>query len=178
MLKTQGRLGELAVEVHSDVPERFHAGMKLWGLRDDGTRREVEIEELWPHKGHLVVKLRGIDSISEAEHLVGCELQLPRNERAQLGADWAFVSDLIGCAVSDGGREIGRVADVRLGAGEAPLLIVGSAARKYEIPYARAYLQEIDLEGKRIRMSLPEGMLELDAPLTEEEKQQQRQMKR
>ena len=150
--------------------------MRLWALpRDgDGPRREFKIEDLWPHKGYLVLKLGGVDSISEAETLVGCELQVPARERSKLEPGWAYVSDLVGCAVFDGDREIGLVADVQFGAGEAPLLIVKGAAKQYEIPYAEAYLKSADVMHKKIYMMLPEGMLELNAPLTAEEKEQQK----
>jgi 16S rRNA processing protein RimM len=149
--------------------------MRLWALpkAGDGPRRELKIEELWPHKGHLVLKFEGVDSISEAEALVGCELQVPSAERSKLEPGWAYVSDLVGCAVFDGEREIGHVHDVQFGAGEAPLLIVNAGSNQYEIPYAEAYLKKADVEHKKICMRLPEGMLELNAPLTAEEKAQQ-----
>ncbi len=150
--------------------------MRLWALPKDGDgpRREFRIEELWPHKGYLVLKFDGVDSISEAEALVGCELQVPARERSKLDPGWAYVSDLVGCAVFDGDREIGLVADVQFGAGEAPLLIVKAGSNQYEIPYAEAYLMSTDLAYKKICMRLPEGMLELNAPLTAEEKEQQK----
>jgi 16S rRNA processing protein RimM len=174
--KTQGRRGEVAVELHSDVPDRFRVGLRVFALARDNTRRELQVEELWPHKGDLVLKFAGVDSISDAEALIGCELQVPRSERAQLDPGWNYVSDLIGCVVFDAGREIGKVEDVQFGTGEAPLLIVGTQSEKEskpcEIPYAEAYLKRIDLEHKEIHMLLPEGMLELSAPLTAEEKQQ------
>ena len=116
----------------------------------NGPRRELKIEELWPHKGHLVLKFEGIDSISEAEPLMGCELQVPASERSKLEPGWAYVSDLVGCVVFDGDREIGLVQDVQFGAGEAPLLIVKAGASQYEIPYAEAYLKSTDLEHKKI----------------------------
>jgi 16S rRNA processing protein RimM len=149
--------------------------MRLWALpKDVGSRRELKIEELWPHKAYLVLKFEGVDSISEAESLIGCELQVPARERSKLEPGWAYISDLVGCVVLDGDHEIGSVADVRFGAGEAPLLIVKTGSKEYEIPYAEAYLSSTDLEHKRIFMSLPEGMLELNAPLTAEEKEQQK----
>jgi 16S rRNA processing protein RimM len=161
--------------LHTDVDGRFTVGMRLWALGADNTRRELQIEDLWPHKGSLVLKFAGIDSISDAEALVGCELQVPGEERAQLEPGWAFVSDLVGCVVWDGERELGEVQDVRFGAGEAPLLVVKAAdGTEYEIPYADAYLRSVDLEHKQIRMRLPEGLLEVNAPLTAEEKEQQR----
>jgi len=171
--KTQGRHGEVAVELHSDVPDRFRVGLKLFALAQDDSRRELQVEELWPHKGGLVLKFAGIDSISDAEALIGCELQVPRRERAQLQPGWSYVSDLIGCVVFDAGREIGKIEDVEFGTGEAPLLIVAMGSKRHEIPYAEAYLKSVDLEHKQIQMQLPEGMLELNAPLTADEKQQQ-----
>ena len=168
----------MATELHSDIPNRFHQGMRLWALAGDGSRRELEVEEFWPHKSYLVLKFAGIDSISDAEMLARCELQVPEAERAKLEPGWAYVSDLVGCAVFDGDREVGQVRDVQFGAGEAPLLVVKAGSKEYEIPYAEAYLTNSDLEHKKIRMKLPEGMLELNAPLTAEEKEQQRNNKK
>jgi 16S rRNA processing protein RimM len=174
VLKAQGRRGEVAVEPLSDVPDRFRVGLELSALGKNDSRRGLQVEELWPHKNHLVLKFVGVDSISDAEALVGSELQVPRGERAQLEPGWAYVSDLIGCVVFDHDREVGRIEDVRFGAGEAPLLIVKAGSKEHEIPYAEAYLQSVDLERRELRMLLPEGMLDLDAPLTAEEKQQQK----
>ncbi len=114
-----------------------------------------------------------MESISEAESLVGCELQIPASQRAELEPGSAYVGDLVGCVVWDAERQIGRVSDVRFGAGEAPLLVV-SGGEQYEIPFAKAFLESIDLADKLIRMRLPEGMLEVNAPLTEEEKKRQK----
>ena len=171
--KTQGRRGEVAVDVHTDVPERLRAGFEVSALLADGRRKQLEVEDLWPHKGGLVLKFAGIETISEAEELVGAELQVPRSQRAELELGWSYVSDLVGCKVFDGSRLVGDVADVNFGAGEAPLLEVRAGKKTHEIPYAEAYLVKVDLAGKRIEMKLPEGMLELDAPLSEDEKKHQ-----
>ncbi len=178
VVKTQGRRGEVASEIYSNVPGRFAAGMKLLALpqEPDRPRRELEVEDLWPHKGMLVLKFAGVDSISDAETLIGSELQVPRSQRSQLEAGWNYVSDLVGCSVLDKGAELGRIEDVQFGAGEAPLLMVRDAAnRLVEIPFAEAYLDSVDVENKQVRMKLPEGLLEVNAPLTAEEKQEQAQ---
>jgi len=178
VVKTQGRRGEVGGEIFSDVPGRFAVGMKLLTLprQPDARRRELKVESLWPHKGLLVLKFAGVDSISEAEALVGCELQVPRSQRSELRPGWNYVSDLIGCSVFDHGRDIGRIEDVQFGAGEAPLLIVRDAAgRLLEIPFVEAYLDSVDVEQKQVRMKLPEGLLEVNAPLTPEEKREQAQ---
>ena len=145
--------------------------MRIFALGEDNSRRELEIEGLWPHKGWLILKFRGVDSISEAEALVRSEAQVPRSERAPLETGSTYVSDLIGCMLFDGEHEIGKIEDVQFGAGEAPLLILRKGKKEYEIPYAEAYL--VEMAGKVIRMALPEGMLEVNAPLTPEEKRHQ-----
>ena len=175
VVKTQGRRGEVAVQVHSDVPERFAEGMKLFALgKSDDLRRGLEVEDLWPHKGMLVLKFAGVDSMSDAEALVGAELQVLRSQRAELETGWTYVSDLVGCTVLDHGRPIGRIEDVQFGAGEAPLLIVtGAGGKKFDVPFAEAYLEGTDVAHRQVRMNLPEGMLEINAPVTVEEKQEQ-----
>ena len=113
VIKTQGRRGEVAVEPHTDVPDRFQPEMKLWALAKDGQRREVAVEDLWPHKSFLVLKFQGIETINDAEPLVGAELQLPRSERAELEPGWTYLSDLIGCTVFDGSLELGQIENVQ-----------------------------------------------------------------
>jgi 16S rRNA processing protein RimM len=176
VIKTQGRRGEVAVELHTAVPGRFRQELRLWALAKDGERREVTVEDLWPHKNFLVLKFQGVETINDAEPLVGAELQVPRKERAQLEPGWTYLSDLVGCTVFDGPREIGTIEDVQFGAGEAPLLVVWDKEKDkrsklpYEIPFADAYLEKLDLERKQVRMKLPEGLLEVNAPLAKEEK--------
>jgi len=138
-----------------------------------GDVQALQIEDAWPHKDWLVLKFAGVESISDAELLIGSELQVPASERAELEPGAAYVSDLIGCVLFDRDREIGAIRDVRFGAGEAPLLVMGSGKNELEIPYAQEFLVRVDLEGKRLDMNLPEGLLEVNAPLTEEEKREQ-----
>jgi 16S rRNA processing protein RimM len=147
--------------------------MRLFALAEDGKRRELKLEEFWPHKECLVLKFTGVDSMNDAETLLGCDLQVPAAERAQLEQGWTYISELVGCTVFDGEREVGELKDVEFGAGEAALLRVKSGANIYEIPFAEAYLKSVDLKTKRIDMALPQGLLEINAPLTPEEKKQQ-----
>lgn len=174
MLGSQGRRGEVAAELHSSIPGRLHPDMRLLALDIAGARRELQVEAVWPHKGLVVLKFAGVDSISEAELLAGCELQVPLAERAELPPGAHYISDLMGCMVLDQGREIGPVADVTFGAGEAPLLVVRRGKEEHLLPMAEEFLEALDVAHKQIRMRLPEGMLELNAPPSEEEKREQK----
>jgi 16S rRNA processing protein RimM len=168
-------------ELHTDFPERFQERRRLSGLAPNGTRRELELEEHWFHKGGVVLKFAGIESISDAEQLAGVELQVPFEQRSELEAGAAYVSDVVGCEVwttNAGGCELlGTVAEVQFGAGEAPLLVVRTmigAEQEILVPYAQEFLKSVDLQLRRIDLELPEGLLALDSPLSGEEKQRQK----
>jgi len=188
VVKVQGRVGEVAAELHTDFPERFEQRRTLYAWRESsGQRRQVHLEAYWPHKGGMVLKFAGVDSMEAAETLLGSEIQIPAAERAELEEGAFYVSELLGCLVvetSHEEREVGTVVDVSFGAGTAPLLIVksnqpaadtqpasapGSRAHKggkeFMIPFVESFTKKLDLKGKRIEMQLPEGMLELNAPL-------------
>jgi 16S rRNA processing protein RimM len=171
VLKTQGRHGEIAVELHTSHPDRFSPGMRLFALGQDNKRREVQLEEFWPHKGSLVFKLKGVDSMNDAETFLRCELQIPLAERARLEPDEAYISDLVGCEVFDSGRSVGAITAVQFGAGEAPLLVVQDGKQEYLLPFAEAFLEApsggiaVDVAHKKIHMRLPEGLLDMNAPI-------------
>lgn len=180
VIKTQGRIGEVAAALLTDFPERFETRRRLFALSEPRagktqqvTRRELQLEDHWFHKEQVVLKFKGVDSISQAEELIGCEIQVPLEERAALEKDEIFISDLTGCAVFDNGREIGKISDVQFGSGEAPLLVI-QGKKEFLVPFAAEYLVKLDAEGRRLEMKLPEGMLELDAPLSREEKERQK----
>jgi 16S rRNA processing protein RimM len=151
--------------LHTQFPERFAERKRLLALDASGRRRELQLEDFWSHKNRVVLKFRGIDSITEAESLVGCELQISFEDRAPLTDNSVYTSDVVGCTVVDvsqGGLELGTILRVEFGAGEAPLLIVRSPDdREYLIPFASEYLVRVDTEGRRVELRLPEGLLQL-----------------
>jgi 16S rRNA processing protein RimM len=181
--RTQGRKGEVFAEILTDFPERFAQRRRLWLLRGntrsgadvasktsaDENPREVELVHHWLHKGGIVLHFAGVDSISAAEELAGMIVAIPREERAALDEDEVYVGDLIGCALVDvGGAEpvtVGEIQDVDRSAGPVALLVVGGkSGDEILIPFAKDYLLRIDVDGKRVEMALPEGLVELNRP--------------
>jgi 16S rRNA processing protein RimM len=181
VLRPQGRRGEVLAELHTDFPERFAERETLWCLGPDGSRRALKLEEHWFHKGGVVLKFAGVDSINDAEQLARCEVQVPQEQRTKLEEGAAYINEIVGSDVwiNDGQRFLGRVAEVRFGAGEAPLLVVKlpvcATQNEVLVPFAQEFVKKFDAAGKRIDMQLPEGLLDVDAPLTHEEKQRQKQ---
>jgi len=176
LVRPQGRNGELIADILTDFPERFAERPHLWVLSPDGkASRPVELENYWLHKGRIVLKFAGIDSISEAESLRNLDVVIPRDQRVPIEDDSFYIDDLIGCRIIDIGSantsDIGAIVDVDCETASTPLLIVQSETNREEIliPFAKAYLSKIDLDQKRIEMTLPEGLLTINAPFTDEE---------
>jgi 16S rRNA processing protein RimM len=175
IVRPQGRHGEVVAEILTDFPERFSARKQVV-LASESTVREVELERSWNHKGRVVLKFRGVDSIEAAQSLAGCEVQIPSSERAELEAGAFYAGDLIGCVLWDHSsqppRDIGCVEALAWGAaGAAPLLNVRRGADELQIPFAEEYIIRVNPAAKRIDVKLPAGLLEINKPLTEEEKQ-------
>ena len=133
-----------------------------------GSRRTVKIELFRRQHGRFVMKFAGIDSIEDAEKIIGAELRIPESEipAAEEGSFYTF--HLRGCRVyavhdGDGGGDeyIGDVMDVVDGGG-TQLLQVGSGKEETLIPFAESIVKKVDLAARRIEVDLPKGLLELN----------------
>src|SRR6266404_4295402 len=145
VIKPQGNRGEVMVELFTDFPERFADRHRLYALGEQDRRRELQLQDFWPHKGGMVLKFAGIDSINDAESLAGCELQIPYSERAPLDAGSVWTSDLIGCTVTAQDHDVGVIEDLDFTAGEAPLLVIrGAGDKRVWIPFVTAYIEQLD----------------------------------
>ena len=176
LIRPQGRRGEILCEILTDFPERF-AEMQEAFLSRGGTTvpTPIKIEQSWLHKGRIVLKLAQVDSISAAELLRGAEIVLPAEKRMPLEPGAAYIGDLIGCRLIDhnqpGHPEVGVVQDVIQQTATTDLLVVlGSDGAEHWIPFAEAYLVRMDLEGRRLEMNLPTGLLQVNAALSPEER--------
>jgi 16S rRNA processing protein RimM len=153
--KTRGNRGEITAFAFSSKPERYQ---KLGPVFLFGSGEPAEVEHTWFHEGVLIFKFRGVDSISDAERLAGCEVRIPIGERISLEENEFFQSDLIGCEVVDrSGEQLGKVTGWEEGGG-AGLLAVGDLL----IPFVRAICVDIDPAARRITVELPEGLKELN----------------
>ena len=176
LVRPQGRHGEIVADLLTDFPERFADRKRLYFLVSETSPvplRETGLEHHWLHKGRIVLKFSGVDSIDEAEKLRDLYVAIPAGERAPLGDDSIYIADLINCEVVDltaAPKRIGLVKDLDR---EAGLLIVQPVkGDEILIPFAKAYLVNIDPSAKRIEMRLPQGLLEINAPITVEERRE------
>jgi 16S rRNA processing protein RimM len=154
------------IEILLDDPRVFEQGRKIRLIRGGGRPEQtLEIEFVRHQHGRVVMKLRGVDSIAEAEALAGCEVGLPENELPPPGEGSFYSFHIKGCRVDAlNGDELGTVSDV-LGiesGGGTPILKVDGKYGEILIPFASAYLKTMDLEHRHIEVDLPDGLRDLN----------------
>ena len=169
ILRPQGRRGEVAAEILTDFPGRLRIlpAAELWDGQSQ--RRRVKIKSCWLTVGRApkaVFHFEGSDSISDAERLVGLEIQVPIADRVPLGPGKYYITDLIGCELYDReGNRIGKVDDVQPIGEELPgppVIVVDSPVGELLVPLAEEICTKIDVAEKRIEVVLPEGLRELN----------------
>jgi 16S rRNA processing protein RimM len=135
------------------------------------------------HRGQVVFLFDGVDSISEAEKFRELEVLLPFEQRVTLPVGQYFVSDLIGCSVFENPAALpvvasspcslaqapallGTVLDVQFPGEEisgTPLLEVDTSRGEILIPLAVDICTKIDTAARRIDVTLPQGLRDLNS---------------
>lgn len=181
LLRPQGRKGEILAELFTDFPERFDDRTRVFLAKPDfaGSESEARAISVISHwlpvgrnHGRIVLGFEGIDSINNAEELAGFDVFIPATERVELEDDAEYISDLVGCVVYDNGVAVGTVTDVEFPTtadgtrrleDAAPLLsVLTDGGDEVLIPYVQSFLIELLPEEKRINMSLPAGLVDVN----------------
>ncbi len=156
VVKPQGRKGEVLTEPLSDIPERFTHLRHAFVPGPGGVAQEIRVTSCWPHKGRYVLKLEGVDSISEAEAYRGLELRLPEEELPALPEGSYYHFQLVGLRVQgEDGCAIGVVESI-WETGAAPVLVVRGAGAEIHIPLADRFVKRVDLAGGVLVAEAPE----------------------
>lgn len=158
--RAHGIRGEVVVDVLSDVPGRFDSGSELIALEPSGRRRGLTLTAARPHKGALLLRFDQIADRNAAEALRGAELvvEASRTPPPEPGSYYHY--QLLGCRCHD--RKAGDLGEVveLLEDGGGLLLLVEKRRRRLPIPFVEAFLERVDIEAKRIELTLPEGLVE------------------
>ncbi len=180
LLRPQGRKGELLAELLTDFPDRLvgRQGLLLipsGSTADASSARHVEITSSWlpvgKNKGRVVLHFSGVDTISQAEEIAGFDLVVPDSNRVPLEDGSVYISDLIGCNLFDDAKPVGQVTDVqfpssvdgaRLSDAAAVLTVLEEDGSEFLVPFVEAFVKNLDLPGRRLDMSLPAGLIDIN----------------
>ncbi len=162
IIGVHGLHGELKIELYTDFPERFAPGVTMFMGPE---LEEVEIRQVRPHKGHLLIMLDGINDRTTAEGLRSLWLFVDEADAAELEEGAYWIHDIIGLQVeTDEGTLLGKVVDV-LATGANDVYIVRPAeginrGQEILLPAIADVILAVDLAAGILRVHIPEGLMD------------------
>jgi len=125
-----------------------------------GPPLELKIIKRIFHKGSAILKLEGVNSIDDAQKLIGNDVYVETSDLRVLEDDEFYWFDLIGLeAFTDDGQYIG-VVDSLIDRSLQSLLVVKEGDKEYLIPLTEPIVKDIDLEQSKIIISPINGLLD------------------
>ena len=138
----------------------FHVAEPVAALLERGTEVRLAdgrrtIVRLAGHDERPIVRLEGCEDRDAAVALRGQEMLVARSNAPDLEEDEWWATDLEGCAVRDGEREVGVVARL-LALPSCEVLEVARAgdAPNLLVPLVRDAVRDVDLDGRVIDVDL------------------------
>lgn len=159
IVNTHGIKGEVRVIPMTSDVSRFDYLLYTW-IKKDGKLREYRVTSVRYHKQFVLVKLQGVDSMTEAESLKGCELLVDREHARPLDEDEYFICDLIGLKVYEDEKLLGELTEVLETGSNDVYVVRGEDNKELLIPALKSVVLDVDLENRRMQVKLPEGLLD------------------
>jgi 16S rRNA processing protein RimM len=154
----QGLKGEVRLRSFTEAP----GAIIEYGPLEDEAGRTVEIESLQVTPKGLIARLKGVTTREGAEALTRTKLYVPRTRLPERGEEEWYHAELIGLAAfAPDGTEIGRVLAVHnFGAGDLLEVAPAGGDATLLVPFTRDAVPEVDVEGGRLTLVLPEELSE------------------
>lgn len=159
IVNTFGIKGFIKVKPFTDDVERFEELKTVYICKKDKLE-EVKIEEVKYHKDMVLLKVKGIDDLNQAEKLKGFYLKIDRKHAKKLPKDTYFIADLLGLEVySDENEYLGKLEDIfKTGANDV-YVIKNELGKQLLLPSIPEVIKEIDLEKEKIIVHLLKGLV-------------------
>ncbi|MBK5253807.1 MAG: 16S rRNA processing protein RimM [Peptostreptococcaceae bacterium] len=155
-----GIKGEVKIYNFSDVPDRFESDVSIYlGTRENNSK--MTIDSIRYQKNMPVVRINGTTDRNEAEKLIGKEIFISESSLGELPEDTFYVRDLVGVLVYD--KElglIGEVVDVLQNTAQDLYKVKTKEGKEVFIPAVKEFVLSVDIEQKRIDVSLIPGFME------------------
>ena len=164
LTKAHGLKGALKLELFTDVPERRFTPGATFALQVPDSSpwhgKRLELAELRWYNGQPVGFFKGVDDRTAAESLMKAILWIDHDMAEEpVEEDAWYDHELVGLDVVRDGEKVG-VLDRLEHLPAQDLLVVKAGDREVLVPFVRAIVPEVDLAGRRIVVTPPEGLFE------------------
>lgn len=155
---SHGIKGHLKVLSHADSFDFFPPGKRLLLEREGGPSGEFHVVSCRPHKGVLLISLKGIESVDVAEQWRGAQICVDKTSLPPAEPGSYYWYQIIGLEVFTlDKRCLGHVEEI-FPTGSNDVYVVRDGTKEVLIPAIDSVVVEVNLEKEFIKVDLPEGL--------------------
>lgn len=159
IVNTFGIKGIVKINPFTDDISKFEKLNSIL-VEKKGNLIEMQIEEVKYSKNQVLLKLKGIETIDEAEKYRNCYIKLPREKEEKLPENTYYIADLIGLEVStEEGELLGKVEDIYNSGANDIYVIKNEIGKQILLPAIKEVIKKIDLEQEKITVHLLKGLI-------------------
>lgn len=160
IVNTFGIKGQVKVMPYTDDIKRFDELKQIY-IDKKNQLQLFQIEQVSYHKDMVILKLKGIDTIEEAEKYRNCYLKIDRKDAKKLPEGTYYIADLLGLEVyTNDGKELGKLVDI-YNSGSCDIYVVkDDNVKQILLPNIPDLKKEIDLVNEKIVVYPIKGLLD------------------
>ncbi|MDR2903531.1 MAG: ribosome maturation factor RimM [Clostridiales bacterium] len=158
IVNTQGIKGEVRVFPMTDDLTRFELLDEVYvSIRNEMQKRTIETVRY--HKQFVLIKFKGIDSMTEAERYKNAMLKIPPEWALPLDEGEYYMRDLIGMAVSTvEGENLGILDDIIQTGANDVYIVKADGKKDLLIPAIKQCVVAVNVPDRKMTVKLPEGL--------------------
>jgi len=154
---THGLKGELKVTPYTESKNRYEE-LKNILIDFDNNYKEYEIENVRYQKEIVLLKLKNIDIIEDAEKLKGRYIYIKREDAKPLEEGTHYIADLIGMQVFENQTQVGVLKDIFSAGAKDVYVIQRPSKDDLLLPGLDSVILNIDYDNNRIDVAIPEAL--------------------
>ena len=153
IVNTHGIKGE--VRIKSDFKYKKEVFKNGFNLYIGKNKNKEVINTYRVHKNYDMVTFLNINDINDVLKYKGMNVYINRDD---LNIDGILDEDIIGMTVYSNNKEIGIVTEIMKSVAN-DILVIEKDKNRYLVPYIDEFIENIDVENKRIDINEIEGLL-------------------
>lgn len=127
----------------------------------------LTVERLKPHKDGIIIKPREFNDRNQTEAVKGFLFSIDESFFVSEPGEDIFLGELLGFSVWEKSNFLGEVSGF-FDNGAQDLLQIKKVEMEFEVPFVEEFIEEVDFETKKIKVRLPEGLIEVNQKTSEQ----------
>ena len=154
IVNTFGIKGEVKVALYTENINNFKKGNKIYV-----NNKEMQIEKSRLQKNMLILKLKGVDNMTDAEDLRDSIITVERNKK-ELPSGTYYIADLIGLDVyTDEGNLLGKIIDIYNTGANDIYTVKTFEGKEVLLPAIKDVVKQVDLQNEKIIVHILKGLI-------------------